>query len=218
MAADGSEVEVTAAQLHVGDRLAVCPGERIPVDGTKVEGRAHGDESMLTGEPLPVEKGAGDSVVGGTVNQDGRLVIGATSVGRDMVVAQIIRLVESAQSGELPIKGLAERVVRIFSPVVIIIALLAFSAWRLLGANISVALVAVPVVTCPCAMGLATPAAIMVGTERAAELGVLFRKGEALDTLSHVDSVLFDMTSTLTEGKPSLRRCMPRCCRRTRLV
>lgn len=173
---------------------------------------------MLTGEPLPVEKGAGDSVVGGTVNQDGRLVIGATSVGRDMVVAQIIRLVESAQSGELPIKGLAERVVRIFSPVVIIIALLAFSAWRLLGANISVALVAVPVVTCPCAMGLATPAAIMVGTERAAELGVLFRKGEALDTLSHVDSVLFDMTSTLTEGKPSLRRCMPRCCRRTRLV
>ncbi|APZ42691.1 heavy metal translocating P-type ATPase [Acidihalobacter ferrooxydans] len=205
--ADGSEVEVPMAQLRVGDRVAVRPGERIPVDGQVVEGSAHVDEAMLTGEPLPVSKTVGDTVVGGTVDQDGRLVIEAASVGRDTVLAQIIKLVESAQTGKLPIQGVADRVVRIFSPVVIVIAVAAFSVWLLLGANISVALVAavaVLVVACPCAMGLATPAAIMVGTGRAAELGVLFRKGEALETLSHVDTVLFDKTGTLTEGRPTL--------------
>ncbi|BAP89033.1 heavy metal translocating P-type ATPase [Burkholderiales bacterium GJ-E10] len=207
LGADGSEVEVPVAQLRVGDRLAVRPGERVPVDGKVVEGRAHVDESMLTGEPLPTLKQAGDAVVGATVDQDGRLVIEATSVGRDTVLAQIIKLVESAQTGKLPIQGVADRVVRVFSPAVIAIAIVAFTVWLLLGANISVALVAavaVLVVACPCAMGLATPAAIMVGTGRAAELGVLFRKGEALETLSHVDTVLFDKTGTLTEGRPSL--------------
>ncbi|WP_330219986.1 heavy metal translocating P-type ATPase [Acidihalobacter prosperus] len=205
--ADGSEVEVPMAQLRIGDRVAVRPGERIPLDGQVVEGHAHVDESMLTGEPLPIAKGVDDYVVGGTVNRDGRLVIKATSVGRDTVLAQIIKLVESAQTGKLPIQGVADRVVRIFSPVVIAIALVTFSVWLLLGANISVALVsavAVLVVACPCAMGLATPAAIMVGTGRAAELGVLFRKGDALETLSRVDTILFDKTGTLTEGRPSL--------------
>lgn len=201
------EQEVPVAQLRVGDRLVVRPGERLPVDGRVAEGRAHIDESMLTGEPLPVAKGIDDTVVGGTVNQDGRLVVETTSVGSDTVLAQIIKLVENAQTGKLPIQGLADRVVRIFTPLVILIALIAFTVWMILTGNISIALisaVAVLVVACPCAMGLATPAAIMVGTGRAAELGVLFRKGEALETLSHVDRVLFDKTGTLTEGRPSL--------------
>ena len=207
LGADGSEVEVPVAQLRVGDRVAVRPGERVPVDGKVVEGRAHMDESMLTGEPLPALKQPGDAVVGATLDQDGWMVIETTSVGRDTVLAQIIKLVESAQTGKLPIQGVADRVVRVFSPAVIAIAIAAFTVWLLLGANISVALVAavaVLVVACPCAMGLATPAAIMVGTGRAAELGVLFRKGEALEALSHVDTVLFDKTGTLTEGRPAL--------------
>jgi Cu+-exporting ATPase len=203
----GMEHDVPVAQLRVGDRLIVRPGERMPVDGRVVEGRAHLDESMLTGEPLPVAKTAGDDVVGGTVDLDGRLVVEATSVGSDTVLAQIIKLVESAQTGKLPIQGLADRVVRVFTPIVLIIAVLSFGGWMLISGNISeamVAAVAVLVVACPCAMGLATPAAIMVGTGRAAELGVLFRKGEALETLSHVDTVLFDKTGTLTEGRPVL--------------
>ncbi len=201
------ETDVPVAQLRRGDRLVVRPGERVPVDGRVYAGRAHVDQSMLTGEPLPVARVAGDEVVGGTVCQDGRLVIDATSVGQDTVLAQIIRLVESAQTGKLPIQGLADRVVRIFTPAVLAIALVSFVVWMALTANVSTALVAavaVLVVACPCAMGLATPAAIMVGTGRAAELGVLFRRGEALETLSHVDTVLFDKTGTLTEGRPAL--------------
>ncbi|MDA3888065.1 MAG: heavy metal translocating P-type ATPase [Allgaiera sp.] len=205
--AEGQEQDVPVAQLRVGDRIVVRPGERLPVDGTVVEGRAHVDEAMLTGEPLPVVKDVGDAVVGGTVDQDGRLVVEATLVGGDTVLAQIIKLVESAQTGKLPIQGLADRVVRVFTPVVLVIALASFAGWMLITGNISealVAAVAVLVVACPCAMGLATPAAIMVGTGRAAELGVLFRKGEALEALSHVDIVLFDKTGTLTEGRPVL--------------
>ncbi len=203
----GHEQEVPVAQLRVGDRLVVRPGERIPVDGRVCEGRAHVDASMLTGEPLPVSRDVGDAVFGSTVNQDGRLVVEATSVGRDTVLAQIVKLVESAQSGKLPIQRMADRVVRVFAPLVILIAVLAFGAWWLLAGNLSealVAAVAVLVVACPCAMGLATPAAIMVGSGRAAELGVLFRKGVALETLSRVDTVLLDKTGTLTEGRPAL--------------
>ncbi len=205
--AAGQEEEVLVAQLQVGDQLVVKPGERIPVDGQVREGNANVDESMLTGEPLPVAKSSGDDVVSGTVNLDGRLVFEATSVGKDTVLAQIITLVERAQTGKLPIQGLADRVVRIFSPAVLLIAILAFVAWMMLTGDVSTALVAavaVLVVACPCAMGLATPSAIMVGTGRAAELGVLFRKGEALELLSHVDTVLFDKTGTLTEGRPSV--------------
>ncbi len=206
---DGNEREVSMAEVRVGDRIVVRPGERLPVDGSVVEGHSYVEESMLTGEPLPVSKSVGSEVVGGTVNQAGRLVIEATSVGSDMVLAQIIRLVERAQTGKLPIQGLADRVVRIFTPAVLAIALAAFAVWLAVSGDIAaamVAAVAVLVVACPCAMGLATPSAIMVGTGRAAELGVLFRKGEALETLSRIDTVLFDKTGTLTEGQPALTK------------
>ncbi len=204
---DGTEQELPIARLQVGDRVVVRPGERMPVDGRVAAGRAHVNESMLTGEPLPVAKESGDRVVAGTVNQDGRLIVEATSVGRSTVLAQIINLVESAQTGKLPIQGVADRVVGVFTPAVILIALTAFAFWLAVAGNVSIALVAavsVLVVACPCAMGLATPAAIMVGTGRAAELGVLFRKGEALETLSKIDTVLFDKTGTLTQGRPAL--------------
>ncbi|MBW8072858.1 MAG: heavy metal translocating P-type ATPase [Ferrovum sp.] len=203
----GREHAVPTAQLKVGDHLVIRPGERITVDGLVREGRASVDESMLTGEPLPKTKGEGDRVVGGTVALDGRLIIEATSVGRDTVLAQIVKLVESAQTGKLPIQGLADRVVRIFTPLVLLTASASFVAWMVLRDDLNLALVsavAVLVVACPCAMGLATPAAIMVGTGRAAELGVLFRKGEALEALSHIDRVLLDKTGTLTEGRPVL--------------
>ena len=204
---DGQEQDVPVNQLQVGDHLVVRPGERIPVDGRVIDGHAYVDESMLTGEPLPVVKRLDDDVVGGGVCQDGRLVMEVALIGKDTVLAQIIRLVESAQTSKLPIQGLADRVVRVFAPAVIAIALLTFAVWMILVGNVSAALiaaVAVLVVACPCAMGLATPASIMVGTGRAAELGVLFRKGEALEALSHVDTLLFDKTGTLTEGHPAV--------------
>jgi Cu+-exporting ATPase len=204
---DGTEEDVPVGSVHVGDRIAIRPGERLPVDARVVEGASHVDEAMLTGEPLAVSKSVGDSVVGGTVNREGRLVVEATSVGADTVLAQIIRLVEQAQTSKLPIQKLADSVVKVFTPIVIGIALVAFGVWLAFGpapaiTTAVVSAVAVLVVACPCAMGLATPAAIMVGTGRSAELGVLFRNGEALEVLSKVDTVLFDKTGTLTEGKP----------------
>jgi len=195
--------------VHAGELLVVRPGERIPVDGEVRDGNSHVDESMLTGEAVPVAKRAGDRVVGATINQHGLLRIAATEVGRDTVLAQIIRLVERAQGSKLPIQGLADRVVRVFTPLVMLIAAITFGVWLAFGPPPAVTLalvsaVAVLVVACPCAMGLATPAAIMVGSGRAAELGVLYRKGEALETLSHVDTLVFDKTGTLTEGRPRL--------------
>ncbi|WP_428624438.1 heavy metal translocating P-type ATPase [Sedimenticola sp.] len=206
---DGTEEEMPVARVQTGDRVVIRPGERIPVDGDVVEGESYVDESMLTGEPVPVAKHPGNSVVGGTVNQHGQLQVTATQVGKGTVLAQIIRLVERAQGAKLPIQGLADRVVRVFTPVVLVIATVTFVAWLSLGPDPAITLalvsaVAVLVVACPCAMGLATPAAIMVGTGRAAELGVLYRKGEALERLSHVDRVVFDKTGTLTEGHPEL--------------
>lgn len=206
---DGAEMEIPIRSVRPGDQVIVRPGERMPVDGMVREGESYVDESMLTGEPLPVAKRAGDTVVGGTVNQHGLLHIEARQVGKQTVLAQIIRLVERAQGSKLPIQGLADRVVRIFTPIVLIIAAAAFLAWLVFGPPPAITLalvsaVAVLVVACPCAMGLATPAAIMVGSGRAAELGVLFRKGEALEALSHVDTVVFDKTGTLTEGRPRL--------------
>ena len=206
---DGVEVEIPMRSVRPGDRVIVRPGERIPVDGAVCEGESYVDESMLTGEPLPVSKRVGDTVVGGAVNQHGLLHIEARQVGKQTVLAQIIRLVERAQGSKLPIQGLADRVVRIFTPSVLIVAAAAFLGWLVFGPPPAITLalvsaVAVLVVACPCAMGLATPAAIMVGTGRAAELGVLFRKGEALEALSHVDTVVFDKTGTLTEGRPRL--------------
>ena len=210
---DGKEETVAIGAVVPGDQVLVRPGERLPVDGVVREGASHVDEAMLTGEPLPAAKRPGDKVVGGTVNAEGRLVIEATSVGQHTVLAQIIRLVEQAQTGKLPIQGLADQVVRVFTPFVLAIALLSFGVWLAIGPPpaITMALlsaVAVLVVACPCAMGLATPAAIMVGTGRGAELGVLFRKGEALETLSKVDTVLLDKTGTLTAGRPSLTDCL----------
>jgi Cu+-exporting ATPase len=204
---EGVEQELAVAKVQPGDLVVIRPGERIPVDGEVREGESYVDQSMLTGEPLPVAKRPGDTVVGGTVNQHGQLRVTATQVGKQTVLAQIIRLVERAQGSKLPIQGLADRVVRVFTPVVIAIATLTFLGWLALGPDSAITLalisaVAVLVVACPCAMGLATPAAIMVGSGRAAELGVLYRKGEALEALSHVDSVVFDKTGTLTEGHP----------------
>ena len=206
---DGAETEIPICSVRPGDRVVVRPGERVPVDGEVRAGESYVDESMLTGEPLPVAKRAGDAVVGGTVNQHGLLHIEARQVGKQTVLAQIIRLVERAQGSKLPIQGLADRVVRIFTPLVLLIAAATFLAWLAFGPPPAITLalvsaVAVLVVACPCAMGLATPAAIMVGSGRAAELGVLFRKGEALEALSHVDTVVFDKTGTLTEGRPRL--------------
>ncbi|WP_348550800.1 heavy metal translocating P-type ATPase [Acidithiobacillus sp.] len=203
----GQEQEVAITQLQSGDQLLIRPGERLPADGKILEGSAHVDESMLSGEPLPQRRSAGDEVIGGTLCQDGRLLVEVGAVGKDAVLAQIISLVEAAQTGKLPIQGLADRVIRVFSPLVLAIALLCFLFWSLYSGDLSLALataVAVLVVACPCAMGLATPAAIMVGTGRAAELGVLFRKGSALEMLSRVDTVLFDKTGTVTRGHPEL--------------
>ncbi|WP_308389961.1 heavy metal translocating P-type ATPase [Acidithiobacillus sp. AMEEHan] len=205
--AQGQEEEVAISQLRLGDHLLVRPGERVPADGRVLDGSAHVDEAMLNGEPIPQKRAAGAEVYAGTFCQDGRLRIEVTRLGKDSVLAQIIALVESAQSGKLPIQSLADRVIRIFSPLVLAIALLSFLFWSLYSADVSLALataVAVLVVACPCAMGLATPAAIMVGTGRAAELGVLFRKGSALEMLAEVDTILFDKTGTVTCGHPTL--------------
>jgi Cu+-exporting ATPase len=206
---DGTEASVSLASVRQGDLVVIRPGEQMAVDGIIREGVSHVNQSMLTGEPIAVNKQVGDTVVGGTINQEGRLLVEATSVGKDAVLGKIIQLVERAQTGKLPIQRLADQAVQVFTPVVLVIALLSFFLWLIFGpapaiTTALISAVAVLVVACPCAMGLATPAAIMVGTGRAAEMGVLFRKGEALESLSHVDTVLFDKTGTLTEGRPAL--------------
>jgi len=206
---DGVERDLPIERVARGDVVIVRPGERVPVDGEVREGESYVDESMLTGEPMPAAKRAGDRVVGGTVNQHGLLQVEARQVGKQTMLAQIIRMVEQAQGSKLPIQRLADRVVGVFTPVVLGVAALTFVLWLVLAPPPAITLalvstVAVLVVACPCAMGLATPAAIMVGSGRAAELGVLFRKGEALEALSHVDAVLFDKTGTLTLGRPQL--------------
>ncbi len=205
----GAEEEVAIAELQVGEVVRVRPGEHIPVDGVVRTGESYVDESMLSGEPMPVAKHPGDRVVGGTVNQHGVLEIEATSIGAATVLAQIIRLVSRAQGSKLPIQRLADQVVLVFTPAVLAAASAAFAGWLIWGGAMGltmalVSAVAVLVVACPCAMGLATPAAVMVGTGRAAELGVLYRKGEALEGLSRVDTIVFDKTGTLTWGRPTV--------------
>ena len=204
---NGTTADVDVADVRVGDVIVVRPGEKIAVDGTVIDGEAHVDESMLSGEPLPVTKTAGASVTGGTINTGGSIRFRATRVGSDTVLAQIIRMVEDAQAGKLPIQQVVDRVTFWFVPAVILAALLTFAAWTFWGGSLSYGLVnavAVLIIACPCAMGLATPTAIMVGTGRAAELGVLFRRGEALQQLQRADIVAFDKTGTLTVGKPEL--------------
>jgi len=203
------EAEIPAAAVVPGDLIAVRPGERIPVDGTLTEGGSHVDESMISGESLPVRKGPGDPVVGATVNGTGAFRYRATRVGADMVLAQIVRLVEDAQAGKLPIQRTADRIAAVFVPTVMAVSLLTFVTWLWVGpapalAHAFVAAVSVLLIACPCAMGLATPTAIMVGTGRGAALGILFRRGDALETLARVDQVVLDKTGTLTEGRPAL--------------
>lgn len=203
----GVEIEVALEDIGVGDLVVVRPGERIAVDGEVVSGESYVDESMITGEPVPVSKRAGAHVVGGTVNGDGLLTFRAVNVGANTVLSQIIRMVEEAQGAKLPIQALVDRVTLWFVPAVMGLAVLTVLGWLLVDGSLTHALVAgvsVLIVACPCAMGLATPTSIMVGTGRAAELGVLFRKGDALQSLTRLKTVGFDKTGTLTEGHPKL--------------
>ncbi len=206
---DGATVELDVDQVAVGDTVLVRPGERLPVDGEVIEGDSWVDEAMITGEPVPVQKTAGAKVVGGTVNGQGSLTLRATRVGADTTLAQIIRMVEAAQGSKLPIQHLVDQVTRYFVPVVMGVALLTFLVWLAFGPAPALTLalvnaVAVLIIACPCAMGLATPTSIMVGTGKGAELGVLFRGGDALQALRDTRVVALDKTGTLTRGRPEL--------------
>ncbi|WP_457581116.1 heavy metal translocating P-type ATPase [Ensifer canadensis] len=206
---DGETIEIPLGDVHAGDTVLVRPGDGVPVDGTVVDGNSYVDESMITGEPVPVEKTAGADVVGGTINKTGSFTFRATKVGADTVLAQIIRMVEQAQGAKLPIQSLVDKVTAWFVPAVIAMAVATFAVWLVFGPDpaLSFALVngvAVLIIACPCAMGLATPTSIMVGTGRAAEMGVLFRKGEALQTLRNAEIIAVDKTGTLTKGRPEL--------------
>ncbi len=202
---DGTEVPV--ASLLPGQRIALRPGERVPTDGIVASGTSAVDESMLTGEPLPVAKAAGDGVTGGTINGTGALVVEVTAVGAATVLARIVALVGQAQGGKLPVQALVDRVTLWFVPAVMAVAALTAAIWLAATGDVARALisgVAVLIIACPCAMGLATPVSILVGTGRAAELGILFRRGEALQRLADIDRVSFDKTGTLTEGRPKV--------------
>jgi heavy metal translocating P-type ATPase len=206
---DGAVVELPIAEVRPSDLVEVRPGERVPVDGEVTEGTSWIDESMISGEPLPVEKAIGSPVTGGTINQTGAFTFRAMAVGEATMLAQIIRMVEAAQGGKLPIQALVDRVTMWFVPAVMGLAALTFVVWLVFGPEPALTFglvnaVAVLIIACPCAMGLATPTSIMVGTGRGAELGILFRKGEALQALQDVKVVAFDKTGTLTMGKPSL--------------
>jgi len=207
----GLEVEVPVDDVRVGDVVLVKPGEKIPVDGVVVEGRSAVDESMLTGESLPLEKKPGDAVIGATLNKLGMLKFEATKVGKETALAQIIKLVEDAQGSKAPIQKLADQVSAIFVPIVILIALLTFTGWYFLAPHIDdqftralINMVAVLVIACPCAMGLATPTAVMVGSGKGAEMGVLFRTSEALERAGKVSIVVLDKTGTITKGQPAV--------------
>ncbi|WP_280170714.1 heavy metal translocating P-type ATPase [Agrobacterium pusense] len=206
---DGATIDISPDDLVMGDIVVIRPGERLAVDGEVVEGSSYVDESMISGEPVPVEKTVGAAVVGGTINKTGAFKFKATKVGADTMLSQIIRMVEEAQGSKLPIQLLVDRVTALFVPVVIAIAVLTFIVWAIFGPEPAytfalVNAVAVLIIACPCAMGLATPTSIMVGTGRAAELGVLFRKGQALQELRSAEIVVVDKTGTVTKGRPEL--------------
>ncbi|NBD95890.1 MAG: heavy metal translocating P-type ATPase [Gammaproteobacteria bacterium] len=207
--ADGNEEDVPLEEVKIGDRLRVRPGEKIPVDGEVIEGRSNVDESMLTGEPVKVEKAAGARVIGATVNDTGSLVIEATQVGDETVLSQIVQMVAEAQRSRAPIQNLADVVAKYFVPAVVASAVIAFAAWLTFGpeprlAYAVVNAVAVLIIACPCALGLATPMSIMVATGRGAGMGVLFRDAEAIEVFREVDTLIVDKTGTLTEGSPRL--------------
>jgi Cu+-exporting ATPase len=212
--ADGTEIDVPVEHIVVGDVLRVRPGERIPVDGAVTDGSSAVDESLVTGEPIPVEKAAGGQLTGGTVNGTGTLVMRAERVGSETLLAQIVRMVSEAQRSRAPVQQLADRVSAYFVPAVILIAVLTFAAWSVCGSAPKMALallnaVAVLIIACPCALGLATPMAIMVGTGRGALAGVLIRNAEALEILEKTDTLLVDKTGTLTEGRPRVVSLVP---------
>lgn len=209
IAADGTEEDVPLKAVQPGDRLRVRPGEKIPVDGEVVEGASNVDESMITGEPIPVAKGVGDKVVGATVNGTGTFVMTAEKVGADTLLAQIVKMVAEAQRSRAPIQKLADIVAGYFVPAVIAVAALAFAIWTILGpeprlAHALIAAVSVLIIACPCALGLATPMSIMVATGKGATVGVLFKNAETIETLRTVDTLIVDKTGTLTVGKPKL--------------
>ncbi|HEX2168249.1 MAG TPA: heavy metal translocating P-type ATPase, partial [Longimicrobiales bacterium] len=206
---DGDAIDIDVAEVQAGDIVMVRPGERVPVDGTIVSGHSAVDQSLLTGESLPVEKSAGDEVVGGSINGSGSFRFEATKVGRDTALAQIVRLVQDAQGAKAPIQRVADRIAGIFVPIVVGIATLAFIVWLVFGPEprfifALVSFVTVLIIACPCALGLATPTAVMVGTGAAAERGVLFRGGDALEIARDVRIVVLDKTGTVTEGRPAL--------------
>ena len=210
---DGQEVEVAIGEVRPGDLVVVRPGERLPVDGVVADGASFVDESMITGEPIPAEKTPGSAVVGGTVNTTGAFRFTATKVGGDTLLAQIVRMVEAAQGAKLPIQALVDQITAWFVPAVIAVAVATFLAWLAFGSPPALGFalvhaVAVLIIACPCAMGLATPTSIMVGTGKAAELGVLFRRGEALQALQGAKVVALDKTGTLTKGRPELTDLM----------
>lgn len=211
---DDKEVDFPLEQVVIGDKIRVRPGEKIPVDGVVVEGVSSVDESMLTGESLPVDKAKGDSVVGATINKNGTLLYQATKVGKDTMLSQIIQLVEEAQGSKAPIQRLADVVSSYFVPIVIMLAFATFGLWYIFGPQPSflyamLNTVAVLIIACPCAMGLATPTAIMVGTGKGAEQGILIRDAESLEIASKVKTIVFDKTGTLTQGKPEVTDLMP---------
>jgi Cu+-exporting ATPase len=214
IAADGSESDVPLDHVHVGDKLRVRPGEKVPVDGVVVEGSSSVDESMVTGEPIPVEKHAGERVIGATVNGTGALVMRAEKVGSETLLSRIVAMVADAQRSRAPIQKLADQVASWFVPAVILIAILTFVVWSIWGieptmAHAIVNAVSVLIIACPCALGLATPMSIMVATGRGATMGVLFRNAEAIEVMRAVDTLVVDKTGTLTEGKPRLVSVVP---------
>ncbi len=209
---DGAEKDIPVDELRAGDKLAVRPGERVPADGTVTEGATQVDESMLTGEPLPVAKAVGDALTGGSINGDGRVLMTVTAAGSESVLAHIIRLVQDAQAVKAPVQRLVDQVSAVFVPVVIAIALVTLVGWWLAGVGAETAViraVAVLVIACPCALGLATPTAIMAGTGVAAKFGILIKDAEALEVAHQVDTVAFDKTGTLTLGQPKLLALVP---------
>ncbi|MEA2528272.1 MAG: P-type Cu+ transporter [Thermomicrobiales bacterium] len=209
---DGVEQDIPVEAVQVGDLVRVRPGEKVPVDGVVVEGRSALDESMLTGESLPVEKGPGDPIIGATLNKTGSVVFRATKVGKDTTLAQIVRLVEEAQGSKAPIQRLADTISGYFVPAVIALTALTFVAWLVLDGDVARAVqvaIAVLVIACPCALGLAAPVAIMVGTGKAAENGILIRGGEALEAARRIDTIVLDKTGTLTRGKPAVTAVIP---------
>ncbi|RZI41359.1 copper-translocating P-type ATPase [Herbaspirillum sp. HC18] len=215
------EMDVPIGQVRLGDMVVVRPGERVAVDGLVVEGRSHIDESLITGESLPVAKQAGDKVTGGSINAEGLLLVRTTAVGSETTLSRIIRLVESAQSAKAPIQHLVDKVSAVFVPVVLLIALATFAAWWIAGGNVETSIinaVAVLVIACPCALGLATPAAIMAGTGVGAKHGILIKDAEALELAHALTTVVFDKTGTLTEGKPALAEAMPHGMDETELI